>query len=125
MAAEERLRSKYLYKIELYLLKIIPVIISILYFINMVLSYFDIHLESLSPIGGISFLPWLFLYVSSFVFKFCIYHRMFLYYIAIAEAVCWYDYKLNIPISDRNFLHLHLILFLLTIILVVYFKFKK
>lgn len=125
MDAEERLRSKYLYKIELYLLKVIPILIALIYFSNIVLSYFNIQTDNLSPIGGISFLPWLFLYVSSFVFRFCIYHRMFLYYIAITEAICWFDYKVGIPISDRNFLNIHLMLFLITLILVVYFKFKK
>ena len=125
MAVEEKLKSKRLYKIELYLLKMIPIAISILYLLNTILSYFYLHVDLLSIIGGISILPWLFLYVSSFVFRFCIYHRLFLYYILLDELICWYDYKIGIPINDKHCLFLHLILYIVTLLLVVYFKFKK
>ena len=125
MVAEERLRSKFLYKIELYLLKMIPIILSLLYLANTILSYLDIHIDLISMIGGISILPWIFLYVSSFVFRFCIYHRLFLYYILLDEGVCWYDYKIGIPINDKHCLFLHLSFDIITLLLVVYFKFKK
>ena len=125
MAAEERLKSKILYKFELYLLKIIPIVISVFYLINTILAYFDIHIELMSSIYGMTAIPWLFLYVSSFVFKFCIYHRLFLYYILINESICWYDYKVGIPVEDIQYLYLHLIVFIITLLLVVYFKFKK
>ena len=121
---EERL-SKVLYKIELYLIKIIPIIISALYLLNTILSYYDFHIELISAVAGMSLLPWLFLYISSFVFKFCFYHRLFLYYIAINESIAWYDYKIGIPINDKHCLFLHLILYIVTLLLVVYFKFKK
>ena len=41
MAVEERLRDKTLYKLELYLLKIIPMLLALIAFLNTVLSYFD------------------------------------------------------------------------------------
>lgn len=50
---EERL-NKLLYKIELYLIKIIPPMISLIFILNIVLSYFNIEAEILSMIGGMS-----------------------------------------------------------------------
>ena len=123
MKEEEKL-SKQLYKIELYLIKTIPVIIAALGLLNTILSYYNVDVEILSFIGGISLLPWLFLYISSFVFKFCLYHRLFLYYIAITELLAWYDYKFGVPLSAKGYLILHLVIAGIFIILITYFKFK-
>ena len=49
---EERLKSKYLYKIELYSIKTIPVILAALCLLNTILSYFYIDVPLLSYIGG-------------------------------------------------------------------------
>lgn len=123
MKEEEKL-SKQLYKIELYLIKTIPVIIAALGLLNTILSYYNVDVEILSFIGGISLLPWLFLYISSFVFKFCLYHRLFLYYIAITELLAWYDYKFGVLLSAKDYLTLHLIIAGIFIILITYLKFK-
>ena len=48
---------------------------------NTILSCFAIETEVLSYTAGIGILPLLFIYLSSSVFKFCVYHRMFIYYI--------------------------------------------
>ena len=120
---EEKL-NKLLYKIELLLIKLIPIILSILTLLNVILSYININVELLSAIGGMSLLPWLFLYISSFVFKFCIYHRLFLYYILVNELLSWYDYKIGVPLSAKGYLVLHLIIAGIFIILITYFKFK-
>ena len=58
MGAEENsLRDKSLYKIELYLLKVMPMLLAAIYLINTVLSYYDIILPVLSYIGGLSLIP--------------------------------------------------------------------
>ena len=79
----ENLRSKLLYKIELRLLKIIPMILALTALLNSILSYFNIDLYILSYIGGISIFTMVFLYLSSYVFKFCEYHRIFLHYVVV------------------------------------------
>ena len=61
---EEKL-NKLLYKLELYLVKIIPIVIAVLEVLNTVLSYLNIDVEIISMVAGISLLPLLFLYVSS------------------------------------------------------------
>lgn len=99
MAAEESL-SKFLYKIELYLLKVIPMIMAALHLASTTLFYFGIDLEILSYIGGVSFLTLGFLYLSSYVFKFCEYHRMFLHYVVVTNIISIYDAYIGIPVSD-------------------------
>lgn len=115
--------NKLLYKLELYLVKIIPIIIAVLEVLNTVLSYLNIDVEIISMVAGMSLLPLLFLYVSSYVFRFCSYHRMFIHYIAVNEAISWYDYKIGIPITDKSLLVLHLLIVGLFFILIIYFKF--
>ena len=84
MVAEASL-SKPLYKIELYLLKVIPMAMVALCLANTTLFYFGIDATILTYMGGVSFLTLGFLYLSSYVFKFCAYHRMFLHYINVPE----------------------------------------
>lgn len=106
--AEVNLKSKYLYKIKLYLLKILPMLIAAIYLINTILSYYSIIVPALSHIGGLSFIPLVFMYVSSYVFKFCSYHRMFLHYIVINDLINIIDYYYTLPISDWELFTLHI-----------------
>lgn len=124
MAMEEKL-SKSIYKIELYLLKIIPIIISILYFINTTLSCLGINIEIFSIIGGMSLLHTIFFYVSSYAFKFCNYHRMFLHYILISEILAWIDYKYCIIPNDKIYLTISIILYSIIIFIAIYMKFNN
>ena len=125
MAVEERLRDKTLYKLELYLLKIIPMLLALIAFLNTVLSYFDIDLVIWSYIGSVSLLPLIFLYMSSYVFKFCEYHRMFLHYVVITNVLNVYDYYVGIPISDRELLVLHMIITGISLFIILYLYVKS
>lgn len=113
-----------LYKIELYLLKIIPMLLAIINFINIVLSFNGIDIPILSYIGGISFITLIFLYISSYVFKFCEYHRMFLHYIVICNAINVYDYYIGILITNKTLLILHLIIAGICLIIILYLYVK-
>lgn len=125
MVKEEKskqVRSKTLYKFELILLKFIPFILAFVCFLNTVFSYFGIDLEFLAHIGGISLLTLLFLYVSSYVFKFCLYHRLALHYVVINNVLNIYDYYIGVPLDDRNLFILYLVIafIFLTLILIDY-----
>ena len=117
--------GKTLYKIELLLIKVIPYIIACFYFANNFLSYYNIDLPILSLIAGTSILTLLFLYISSFVFKFCIYHRLPLYYILISDILAYYDNLIGIPVTNKELFVLNLSLIGIFILLIVYFKFKQ
>ena len=115
---EERLQNS-LYKIELHWIKIIPIVIAILSFSDTVLSYLGYEGNSISYI--IALLVWLFLYLSSFVFKFCRWHRMFLYYILVEGIINWYDYEFIIPLSLRPMIAIQLCLAVVFISIGLYF----
>ena len=123
----ENLRSKLLYKIELRLLKIIPMILAFTALLNSILSYFNIDLYILSYIGGVSIFTMVFLYLSSYVFKFCEYHRMFLHYVVVTWIINTIDYYIGIPINDLEYLCLQMIIagISLFIILLLYYKTNK
>ena len=126
MAVEESLRSKTLYKVEIGLLKIIPMVLAGIYLSNTILSYFlDIDLIILSYIGGISLLPLIFLYLSSYVFRFCIYHRVFLHYITINELILILDTHIGLPISDLEYFCLQMSVFGISLFLFLYLYVKS
>ena len=106
----QSLRSKRLYKFELILLKFIPFILAIACLLNTILSYFGIDLPILTYLCGISFFTLLFLFVSSYVFKFCLYHRLPLYYVIVNNLLAIYDYHIGIPLSDKHLLILYLVI---------------
>lgn len=120
MVVEERLRSKLLYKIELFLLKIIPMLMAVCSACNSILSYFDIEVVIINYIGGVSLLPLIFLYLSSYVFKFCAYHRMFLHYLLITDIINIYDYHIGIPLDNLEYLCLHMIVTVISMFIVLY-----
>lgn len=123
MAVEESL-NKALYKIQLYLLKVIPMVMAFIYLLNMILSYYNIDLEIFSYLAGNSVLTIMFLYISSYVFKFCKYHRMFIHYTTFIWILNIYDLYIGIPLNDRNLFTMYLSItgIFLFIILYLYVK---
>lgn len=78
--------------------------------LNTVLSYFNINTTIISFLVSIGILPILFLYITSYVFKFCIYHRLFLHYIVVNNIICAIDeLYYPIPVSNRGYLMIHFI----------------
>lgn len=119
MVVEEKLRNKLLYKVFLIILKYIPVVITLAYILNTALYWFNIDLSVLSNIAGLSLLPWIFIYVA-YVFRFCTYHRLLLYYIFLDDCINIYDYYFGIPLSDHSMLAVHTVLIgILVIVLLV------
>lgn len=121
----ESLKSKTLYKVELGLLKVIPMILALTALLNSILSYFGIDLYILSYIGGVSIFTMLFLYLSSYVFKFCEYHRMFLHYIVSTWIINITDYYVGIPISDLEYLCLQMIIAGISLFIILYLYVKS
>ena len=113
-----------LYKVELYLLKIIPIFLAGIHLANTVLSYYGIDIILFSYIGSVSLIPLIFLYISSYVFKFCEYHRMFLHYIVVNNAINIYDYYIGILITARELFAIHLIIAGICLIIILYFYVK-
>lgn len=112
--------NKYLYKAVLYLTKSIPIIISGIYLLNTVLSYMYIDLTIFSYI--VQFLFILYMYLTSFAFKFCKWHRVFIHYIFIILVLNIIDYHIGIPLSDRNLFLLYIIITSIALFIAIYYK---
>lgn len=123
MAVEESL-NKSLYKIELYLVKVIPMILSGIALLNTILSYLYIDVPLLSYLGGVSVLTIIFLYVSSYVFRFCLYHRMFIHYITVNWVLNIIDMYIGIPLSNRDLFLVYMTITGVMLFIVLYLKFK-
>lgn len=121
-AVEDMLRSKFLYKFELGLLKVIPMMVALGFLFNVLLSHFGIETDIISHL--IFFLILLFLYISSFAFHYCVYHRMFLYYILVNHVLTLIDYYWGIPISDARLFEIHLIIAGIFLFVILYLKMK-
>lgn len=120
----DSLRNKSLYKIELYLLKVMPMLLAAIYLVNTVLSYYDIIIPVLSYIGGLSLIPLVFMYTSSYVFRFCSYHRMFLHYIVVNDLINLTDYYYTLPISDWELFILHISIAGVSLFIILYLYVK-
>ena len=125
--AREVALNKALYKLQLYTLKVIPMVMAFIFWLNTLLSYLDIDIELFTYIGGISFVTITYLYISSYAFRFCSYHRMFLHYILIIQLLEVYDLYVGIPVSELfNFILYQIISGVaLFIILYLYVKYNK
>lgn len=125
LSAEENSNlSNYKYKLFLGFLKILPMLMAGLFLMNTILSYFDIDWPIISYITSVGLIPWLFILVASYLFRFCEYHRMFLWYIMVNNILCWIDEEFGLPISDRGFFVLHVAIAGLFLFLVLYFHQK-
>lgn len=101
-------RNKTLYKVFLVILKYIPVFVTLTYILNSILCIINIDIPVLSNIAGMSLSTWVFMYIATFVFRFCIYHRLLLYYILTADLVNITDYYIGLPLEDMGLISLNL-----------------
>lgn len=125
MVKGESLRNKSLYKTLLILLKYIPIIIALFYIVNTLGALFGIDLPVLSNIAGMSLLTWVFMYLAALVFKFCIYHRMFLYYILVTDIINIIDYYIGIPVDSYGIVMIHSVIIGILLFIILYFYVKR
>jgi hypothetical protein len=125
MTTEERSVSKREYKAMLCALKIIPMLLALCSMLNMLFDFFGIDSRFFSFVSGMSLLPLVFLYIASYVFQFCAYHRMFLHYIVANNALMAVDYYIGIPVSNAVLFMLYLLLIGMFLFLVLYYHQKE
>jgi len=114
-----------LHNLEIKVIKVIPMLLALTALLNTLLSYFYMEVPLLSYIGGVSILPLLFLYLSSYAFGFCSYHRMFLHYVSVNWVLNIYDYYIGIPLSDKELLMMYLIITGIFIFIILYLHQKS
>lgn len=122
MAAEESLKSS-LYKLEIIIIKVLPFVIAALYILSTILDYIDINSTLINYIVYLMF--FLFLYVSSYVFKFCEYHRMPIHYSLGINLINVYDVYVGIPVDNYSMLGIYSIFTGIAIFITVYLYAKN
>lgn len=128
MNNENNLKSKALYKITLYVLKILPMIMAFSYLIMFVLANTIESFVIVPHIIGTVIAPLAFVYLTSYVFRFCAFHRLFIHYYAFVELLNVTDYYIRIPISDAAITFIHdsvTIVFLILAVVMYIYKYKK
>lgn len=125
MVEAENSVNKRLYKITLIALKVIPMLLALCTAVNTIFALTDVNNAILSYIGGISLLPLLFLYLTSYVFRFCEYHRMFLHYILVTNIVNIYDFYIGIPLSDKGMIELYAVVACMFLFVILYLYRKE
>ena len=125
MAVEVNSINKIFYKIQLYMLKVIPMVMVFCYLLNSIFSYYDIDLGFLSYLSGCSILMIVYLYIASYVFKFCEYHRMFLHYMVVNTIINSIDLYIGIPLTDLEILTLYMSITGITLFLILYMYVKS
>lgn len=127
MAAEENLKNKkyILFKSEMLVLKVLPMVLAFLALLSTIFDRYEINSVILNYI--MFFTVYLFLYLSSYVFKFCEYHRMFLHYIVLINIISIYDVYGGIPLDYYWMFRVYLIItgIFAFIILYMYVKSHK
>lgn len=119
---EGNLRSK-LYKAEITLIKALPFLLAVLYLIATVLDYYMISSTIINYIAlGILYV---FIYISSYVSKFCEYHRMPIHYIVLINILSVYDVYIGIPLDTFRLMQMYAIVTCLFVFLTVYLYVKN
>ena len=118
---EEKLSIK-LVKIFRIYLKVLPIILAITSFANCFLAYLGFQFKIYAHI--FFFLIISFIYVASYVLKFCEYHRISLHYIVIIYIINCYDYYIGIPINYIGLFMLYSMITFITIFIAIYLKLK-
>lgn len=124
MVKEANSVNKLLYQLFLIILKVIPYIIALAYAIYTLFSFYDIELIFIGYLCNCSIFTWIFIYISSFLFKYCIYHRIPLYYIVISDLINIIDTTIGIPVSTYNLLIIHYGIIGIFILLYIYLRLK-
>lgn len=127
MTAEENSLKRSNYKVFLFINKYLPYVISLLYMVNTLLSLAGIDLILFSMLGGLSLLPIIYFISVSFTFKYCLYHRLPIYYIILNDSINWLDYHIGLLISDMYFIAGSIVLMFIFIVVttILYLKEKK
>lgn len=113
-----------LHKLFLVIVKYLPFIIGFTYFLLAIFSCFEINCIVLSNITFLSPIAALFILTASFAFKFCIWHRLPIYYCMLLEIFSFLDYYFPLIISNNLRLLIYLLITILFILIGMYLKNK-
>lgn len=111
-------------RIFLIVIKWIPFIMSLLIVFNLIFDLIGIPTIIFSILGDSSLITILFILLASFLFQFCIYHRLFIYYILLYDIISWLDYIFIFDLNSKLFISISIIMFVIICIIALYLHIK-
>lgn len=119
--------NKNLYKIFLIVIKYIPTVLAILKLATLIANYLKVRLFIFTCLGGTSIIMLLVLYLISYIFKFCLTHRLPLHYVTTVSVLTMLDYYLGSSISALTSYRVYLMLsgIFITAWIIVWFVNRK
>ena len=108
-----------IYRVAIWLTKVMPVAISLVYVANTVCAFMGYDVPLFSWVAAMSLLPLILFYVLSYALNMCSWHRALLHYIAVTEAVNQFDYHIGIPFDTYTLISVHLFITVLFAIIVI------
>lgn len=115
--------NKRLYKLTILTLKFLPIVMASAFMISNLIHITAIQI--IAHIIGINAAQFLFIYLTSYVFKFCNYHRIFIHYLVLKETINAVDWYIGIPISDKAMQIVHIVIALVFIVIAVKMYYNK
>lgn len=83
--------------------RIMPMLISAVIVITTILSYFDLYYPFFNMFFSAGYMSLLCLWILSKTYRFCLYHRLFIYHAATFQTITWIDTKHPFPLEDIQF----------------------
>ena len=105
--------------------KITPILIAFIHLINEIVGFLGFNDIPLNYISGISLIPIIYLYYTSYVFKLCSYYRMFLHYAVTINIINTIDFYIGFPFDDIQYIIFHIIVTLVFMFIIIKLKFFK
>lgn len=99
--------NKNLYKVFLVLIKYTPTLLAMTKLGTLITNYLKIRVFALTCIGGTSIIFLVLMYIISYVFKFCLTHRLPLHYTAITSGLTIADYYIGLPLQANSLCHMY------------------
>ena len=116
--------SKTFTKITKTIVKYIPFLIALMYFLHSILFCFGISIPWLMLVYRFSILSFICLLTMSILLKFCIWHRLPLYYGVVIDVINTFDYYFTFPINNIIMLAIYLSISGIFILIGMYLKQK-
>lgn len=108
------------HKLLVLTIKIYPMAIAVGYFCLFILHSFGIYIRIVDYFISQSYISILLLYLLSYVFQFCLYHRIFIHYVLIQNVISYIDEIYTIQVSDKQFLYIQMSLLFVVLVLALF-----
>lgn len=122
------LKSKEVYKITIYFLKVLPMIMVFAYIAMLGCFHYAPKYVAIPHLLGTVGAPLAFIYITSYVFRFCAFHRIFIHYYAFISILNVSDHYFHPYFNDNIITALHeggsLLFGIIAVIMYIY-KYKK